>query len=84
MSILITGGAGYIGSHTAVEFLEAGYDIVIADNYSNSITSFHYDVLAGKLLQLSAFRYSPMLLKPLSWGDTNYFNDGTIRSNNYQ
>ena len=36
MSILITGGAGYIGSHTAVEFLEAGYDIVIADNYSNS------------------------------------------------
>lgn len=55
-----------------------------ADNYSNSIASFHYDVLAGKLLQLSAFRYSPMLLKPLSWGDTNYFNDGTIRSSNYQ
>ena len=36
MSILITGGAGYIGSHTAVEFLQAGYDIVIADNYCNS------------------------------------------------
>ncbi len=36
MSILITGGAGFIGSHTAVEFLEAGYDIVIADNYYNS------------------------------------------------
>lgn len=36
MSILITGGAGFIGSHTAVEFLNAGYDIVIVDNYSNS------------------------------------------------
>ena len=36
MSILLTGGAGYIGSHTAVELLNAGYEIVIADNYGNS------------------------------------------------
>ncbi|MEE0776316.1 MAG: UDP-glucose 4-epimerase GalE [Bacillota bacterium] len=36
MSILLTGGAGYIGSHTCVEFLEAGYDIVVADNFCNS------------------------------------------------
>lgn len=36
MSILLAGGAGYIGSHTAVELIEAGYDVVIADNYSNS------------------------------------------------
>ena len=36
MSILITGGAGYIGSHTCVELLSAGYDIVVIDNYSNS------------------------------------------------
>lgn len=36
MSILITGGAGYIGSHTSVELLNAGYDIVIVDNFSNS------------------------------------------------
>ncbi len=34
--ILITGGAGYIGSHTAVELLQAGYDIVIVDDFSNS------------------------------------------------
>jgi len=36
MSILVTGGAGYIGSHTSVELLNAGHDIVIVDNYSNS------------------------------------------------
>ena len=36
MTILVTGGAGFIGSHTAVELLEAGYDIVVADNYMNS------------------------------------------------
>ena len=36
MKVLLTGGAGYIGSHTAVEFINAGYDVVIADNFDNS------------------------------------------------
>ncbi len=36
MKILVTGGCGYIGSHTAVELLKAGYDVVIADNLYNS------------------------------------------------
>jgi UDP-glucose 4-epimerase len=36
MSILLTGGAGYIGSHTAVALLNAGRDIILADNYANS------------------------------------------------
>lgn len=36
MSILVTGGAGYIGSHTCVSLLEAGYGIVVADNLCNS------------------------------------------------
>ena len=36
MAILITGGAGYIGSHTCVQLLAAGYDIVVVDNLSNS------------------------------------------------
>ena len=34
--ILVTGGTGYIGSHTSVELINAGYDVVIADNLSNS------------------------------------------------
>ena len=36
MSILITGGAGYIGSHTVVELLESGEDLIIVDNFINS------------------------------------------------
>ncbi|MBR0335528.1 MAG: NAD-dependent epimerase/dehydratase family protein, partial [Alistipes sp.] len=35
-SVLVSGGAGYIGSHTAVELIAAGYDVVVADNLSNS------------------------------------------------
>ena len=36
MKILLAGGAGYIGSHTAVTLLDAGHDVVIVDNYANS------------------------------------------------
>lgn len=36
MAILVTGGAGFIGSHTCVELLNAGYEIVVVDNYYNA------------------------------------------------
>lgn len=36
MKILVTGGAGYIGSHTCVELLQAGHEVVVLDNFSNS------------------------------------------------
>ena len=36
MSILVAGGAGYIGSHTCVELLNAGYEVVVVDNLYNS------------------------------------------------
>ena len=41
--VLVTGGAGFIGSHTAVELIEAGYEVVIVDDLSNS----EEDVIAG-------------------------------------
>ena len=36
MTVFVTGGAGYIGSHTLLELLGQGYDVVVSDNYSNS------------------------------------------------
>ena len=43
MAILVAGGAGYIGSHTCVELLERGYEVVVVDNLYNSS-----EVAAGK------------------------------------
>lgn len=50
MNVLVTGGAGYIGSHTVVEFLKAGHEIVIVDDLSNSSEKSlgRIEALAGK------------------------------------
>ncbi|ASI36421.1 MULTISPECIES: UDP-glucose 4-epimerase GalE [unclassified Exiguobacterium] len=50
MEILVTGGAGYIGSHTCLELLQAGYEVVVIDNLSNSqkIALDRIEQLAGK------------------------------------
>ena len=65
-TILVTGGAGFIGSHTSVELLEAGYDIVILDNFSNSkpealnrikkITGKDFKFYKADLLDIDAVR----------------------------
>jgi len=39
MKVLVTGGTGYIGSHTVIELLESGHEVVIIDNFSNSDSS---------------------------------------------
>ena len=36
MNVLVTGGAGYIGSHTCLELLESGYSVIVIDNLCNS------------------------------------------------
>jgi len=50
MKVLVTGGAGYIGSHTTLVLLEAGYKVVVLDNFSNSFPESLIRVgkLAGK------------------------------------
>ena len=42
-TILVTGGAGYIGSHTSIELIEAGYDIVVVDNLSRNDCGYTLD-----------------------------------------
>ena len=54
MNILLTGGAGFIGSHTAVELLNAGHDVVIVDNLYNSSEKAvsRVEELTGKTVRL--------------------------------
>ena len=53
MSVLVTGGAGYIGSHTCVELLNSGFDVVVVDNFCNSkIASLsRVEAITGKKLR---------------------------------
>lgn len=57
MRILLTGGLGYIGSHTAVVLLENGYDVSIIDNLSNSKKNVkeRIEKITGKKVSLSIF-----------------------------
>jgi UDP-glucose 4-epimerase len=50
MNVLLTGGSGYIGSHTAVELIGTGHDVIIADNFSNSSQKViqRLEMLTGK------------------------------------
>ncbi|MEM1365440.1 MAG: UDP-glucose 4-epimerase GalE, partial [Pseudomonadota bacterium] len=54
MTVLITGGAGYIGSHTLVEFLQAGREIVVLDNFCNSTPESlrRVEALTGKSITM--------------------------------
>jgi len=53
MKILVTGGMGYIGSHTVVELQQAGHDVVVVDNLSNAVVSVQERVqkITGKSFQ---------------------------------
>ena len=59
MNVLLAGGAGYIGSHTAVELLNAGHAVVIVDDYSNSSPEVIHRIeeITGK----TVVSYEPMM-----------------------
>jgi UDP-glucose 4-epimerase len=76
MAILVTGGAGYIGSHTAVELIESGYEVVIVDNFMNSSTEVinRLKKITGKEIKV----YDVDLLD--KEGLTNVFSENQIEA----
>lgn len=65
--ILVTGGAGYIGSHTAVELLAAEFDVVIADNFSNS-----EPFILDRIKEISG--------KPFDFAEIDFANEDAVDS----
>ena len=61
MVVLLTGGAGFIGSHTAVELLNSGYEVIVVDNYSNSDPSVLDRV--EQITKKTLIRYEADILK---------------------
>ena len=67
MAILVTGGAGYIGSHTCIELLNAGYEVVVMDNLYNAseealrrvekITGKHVTFYKADMLDRESMRF---------------------------
>lgn len=53
MKVLLTGGAGFIGSHTAVELLVGGFEVIVVDNYSNSDVSVNDRIIKAAEWQIS-------------------------------
>ena len=86
MSILVAGGAGYIGSHTCVELLEAGYDVVVVDNplitsseRANIVGNWMKDYLKSRTYIESSWRADPRLDAPDIVTNTNEFISNKVR-----
>lgn len=50
--VFVTGGAGYIGSHTIVELLNAGYEVIVIDNFVNSVNEPNGESAALKRVEM--------------------------------
>eukprot|EP00835_Amoeboradix_gromovi_P005566 NODE_535_length_7046_cov_0.230747.p6 type:complete len:155 gc:universal NODE_535_length_7046_cov_0.230747:3115-3579(+) len=74
MAILVTGGAGYIGSHTAIELLNQGFEVIIIDNLSNSSKKaiFAIEEISGKRVKF--YQYDLLNKKEV----TQVFTDNAI------
>src|SRR6478672_1955986 len=57
MHVLVSGGAGYIGSHTVIQLIAAGHDVLIVDNFANSKPAVinRLEAITGEHLPVHAF-----------------------------
>lgn len=56
--VLLTGGAGYVGSHTIIPLIESGYEVVVLDNLSNACKGMLYYILLICVKLLNEILYS--------------------------
>ena len=77
--VLVTGGAGYIGSHTTVELINAGYEVIVVDNLSNSDRSS----LEGIRNALSAFAAN-VIVKDASGNESTAVDQLYVESIEYE
>jgi len=61
MRVLVSGGAGYIGSHTVVQLVGAGHDVVVVDSFANAKPSVvgRIEALTGQPLDVRSFDVGP-------------------------
>ena len=81
MNILVTGGAGYIGSHTCVELLSSGYGVVVVDNLCNSNPKSleRVEKLTGKTIDLKT-KVDPAVLGGIRLDIEGTELDGTVQN----
>ena len=71
-TVLVSGGAGFIGSHVTVELIEAGYDVVVADNFSNCDLKIFADYPIDAVIHFAAFKaVGESVAKPLMYYQNN-------------
>lgn len=71
-TVLVTGGAGYIGSHCVVTLQEAGYEVIALDNFANSVTDDQNDSLALK--RVEKITGKPVIFYKCDLLDTEYLD----------
>lgn len=71
-TVLVTGGAGYIGSHCVVSLLEVGYNVIALDNFANSVKD-------GKMNALALKRVEQITGKPVTFYMCDLLNKNGIR-----
>ena len=72
MKILVTGGTGYIGSHTAVELLNNDYEVVIIDNLSNSKREVVVKITFSALIKLKKLQEKMLFFMRVKYVIKNY------------
>ena len=87
MNVLVTGGLGFIGSHTCVELLNANYDVVIIDNLSNSSIDVLEKLSDNKIWSINAiidivdnekidsFGFEPLFYRSILRGLVNTYSN---------